>query len=323
MVADLKRVSVVIPVHNERESLPELLDELRGVMGGRFDYELIFVDDGSTDGSFDYLKEKALENGRSTVIRFLTNYGKSSALAAGFDRAGGDYVVTLDSDLQDDPREIPSLIDILDGGFDLVSGWKKERHDPVMKRLSSKLFNVSTRLLTGISIHDFNCGLKAYRSQVIRSLDVYGGMHRYIPVLAGKRGFRVTEKVVAHRPRKYGKTKFGRERYFHGLFDLLTVLFLSRYTRRPLHLFGLFGLVSLVTGFVINVWVLYLKYGMGDPFRTHLALLVLGVLLLILGVQFISIGLLGEMIAQSGPRRGTIIQEEVTAETGDRRQEKT
>lgn len=314
MAGNLKTVSVVIPVLNERESLPELWDELRQVMEGRFDYELIFVDDGSTDGSFEFLKEMASQDGRGTVVRFLTNYGKSSALAAGFQKAEGEYIITLDSDLQDDPQEIPTLIEILDGGFDLVSGWKKERHDPLMKRLSSKLFNTTTRLLTGITLHDFNCGLKAYRKSVINSLDVYGGMHRYIPVLAGKRGFRITEKAVAHRPRKYGRTKFGRERYFHGLFDLLTVLFLSRYTRRPLHLFGLFGITSLTAGFLINVWVLYLKYGLGDPFRQHLALLVLGVLLLILGVQFISIGLLGEMIAQSGPRTGVIIQEVVSQE---------
>ncbi|MFQ6616490.1 MAG: glycosyltransferase family 2 protein [Fidelibacterota bacterium] len=313
-MSTLKRVSVVIPVNNERESLPELWDELTQVMEGKFDYDLVFVDDGSSDGSFEYLKERALENERSQVIRFLANYGKSSALAAGFEKASGDYVVTLDSDLQDDPGEIPALIEVLEGGFDLVSGWKKERRDPLAKRVSSKLFNVTTRFLTGISLHDFNCGLKAYRRQVIKSLDVYGGMHRYIPVIAGKKGFRITEKVVAHRPRKYGTTKFGRERYFHGLFDLLTVLFLSRYTRRPLHLFGLFGMVSLVAGFLINLWVLYLKYGVGDPFRKHLALLVLGVLLLILGVQFISIGLLGEMIAQSGPRRGVIIQEVVSPE---------
>ncbi|MFQ6675384.1 MAG: glycosyltransferase family 2 protein [Fidelibacterota bacterium] len=314
MASNLKSVSVVIPVYDERESLPELWEELKEVLAGKFDYELIFVDDGSTDGSFELLKERVSEDGRCMVIRFLANYGKSSALAAGFEKARGDYGISLDSDLQDDPREIPSLIEVLDSGFDLVSGWKKERRDPLIKRVSSRLFNVTTRLLTGITLHDFNCGLKGYRKEVVKTLDVYGGMHRYIPVLAGKKGFRVTEKVVAHRPRKYGRTKFGRERYFHGLFDLLTVLFLSRYTRRPLHLFGVFGLSSLVAGFVINLWVLYLKYGVGDPFRKHLALLVLGVLLLILGVQFISLGFLGEMIAQSGPRRGAIIQEVVYPE---------
>ena len=209
-----EKISIVIPVYNECESLPDLLQEVTTVLEDRFDYEIQVVDDGSTDGSFELAKEQAGENGRIEVTRFLRNYGKSAALAAGFRRASGDYVVTMDADLQDDPSEIPGLVDELKKGYDLVSGWKKERKDPASKRLPSKLFNFTTRLLTGIQIHDFNCGLKAYRNSVVKALDIYGGMHRYIPVLAGKRGFRVTEKMVNHRPRKYGDTKFGRERLF-------------------------------------------------------------------------------------------------------------
>jgi len=296
---DQKEVSVVIPIYNERESLPELLDELISVLENYQNYELLFIDDGSTDDSLIYLKERAKSENKISVISFLRNYGKSAALSEGFKRASGNYVISIDADLQDDPNEIPKLIKILENGCDLVSGWKKERHDPFLKRLSSRLFNKTTRFLTGVKIHDFNCGLKAYRKTVAKALDIYGGMHRYIPVLAAKKGYHIQETVVNHRPRKYGFTKYGRERYFHGLFDLLTVLFLSRYTRRPLHLFGIFGLLSLLTGFVVNVWVIYLKYVLHEPFQRHIALLVFGVMLLILGVQFISIGLLGEMIAQT------------------------
>lgn len=292
-------ISVVIPVYNERESLPELLDELTSVLEERYNYELIFIDDGSTDDSLKYLKDRTQSSDRIAVIGFLRNYGKSAALSAGFRKAQGDYIVSIDADLQDDPHEIPKLIKRMEGGDDLVSGWKKRRLDPLFKRLSSRLFNFTTRLLTGVKIHDFNCGLKVYRRSLAKTLDIYGGMHRYIPVLAAKKGFRVGEVVVNHRPRKYGTTKYGGGRYFHGLFDLLTVLFLSRYTRRPLHLFGIFGLLSLLAGIGVNIYVVYLKYALGEPFQRHIALLVFGVMLLILGVQFISIGLLGEMIAQT------------------------
>lgn len=209
-----EKISVVIPVYNEVESLPELLEEVKIALDGKFDYEIQVIDDGSTDGSFECAEEEAGKDGRIEVTRFLRNYGKSAAISVGFRRASGDYVVTMDADLQDDPAEIPSLVEELKKGYDLVSGWKKERMDPASKRLPSRLFNSTTRLFTGIQIHDFNCGLKAYRNSVVKTLDIYGGMHRYIPVLAGKRGFRVTEKPVNHRPRRYGVTKFGRERYF-------------------------------------------------------------------------------------------------------------
>ncbi|MCH7731366.1 MAG: glycosyltransferase family 2 protein [Candidatus Marinimicrobia bacterium] len=309
-----KKISVIIPAYNEEQSLPILLDEIEGALSGKFEYEIIVIDDGSTDGSFELLQKRAKSDGKIRVSRFLRNYGKSTALSEGFKKARGDYVITLDSDLQDDPNEIPRLIEILESGYDLVSGWKKNRRDPFSKRVPSKFFNFITRILTGIKLHDFNCGLKAYRKSVVKSLDIYGGMHRYIPVLVCKKGYKVTETVVNHRQRKYGTTKFGRERYFHGLFDLMTVLFLNRYTRRPLHLFGIFGLISLISGLGIDVWVLFLKYGFGEPFQKHMALLVFGVLLLILGVQFISIGLLGEMIAKANIRSTEIIY----VETADR-----
>lgn len=310
-MAETPSLSIVIPMFNERESIPHLLEEIHSILEGEFTYEVICVDDGSTDGTFEYLRERVEKDKTIRLIRFLRNYGKSAALAEGFKRASSDYVVTLDADLQDDPGEIPGIVRKLQEGFDLVSGWKRERQDPLSKRLPSRLFNLTTRLLTGIRIHDFNCGLKAYRRSVVKALDIYGGMHRYVPVLAQKRGFRVTEMAVNHRPRRYGESKFGGERYFRGLFDLLTVLFLSRYTSRPLHLFGLFGLISLVSGIGVDLRVLYLKYGLGEPFSRHIALLVFGVLLVILGVQFISIGLLGEMVAQSTYRAGESAKEVV------------
>ena len=257
-MADKPSLSIVIPVFNERESIPLLLDEIHSAVEG-YNYEIVCVDDGSSDGTFEQLRQRSRNDGTVRLIRFLRNYGKSAALSEGFKYADSEFVVTLDSDLQDDPQEIPRLVEKLEEGFDLVSGWKKERRDPLSKRLPSKFFNLVTRLLTGIRIHDFNCGLKGYRNSVVKSLDLYGGMHRYIPVLAGKKGFRVTELAVNHRPRKFGESKFGKERYFRGLFDLLTVLFLSRYTRRPLHLFGLFGLVSLLIGIGVELRVLYLK----------------------------------------------------------------
>ena len=310
-MAEPVNLSIVIPVFNERESISHLLDEIHFVMDTDYSYEVICVDDGSSDGTFEYLRERSQSDGKLRIIRLLRNYGKSAALAEAFKRISSGYVVTLDADLQDDPMEIPRMVEKLQEGYDLVSGWKKERRDPLSKRLPSRLFNFTTRLLTGIRIHDFNCGLKAYRCNVVKSLDIYGGMHRYIPVLAGKMGFRVTEIVVNHRPRQYGDSKFGRERYFKGMFDLLTVLFLSRYTRRPLHLFGLFGLISLFVGIGVDLRVLYLKYGLGEPFSKHIALLVFGVLLVILGVQFIAIGLLGEMIAQSTFKTGESVREVV------------
>lgn len=292
-------VSVVIPLYNEDESLSELHQEITAVCKSRYkSYEIIFVDDGSNDKSMDVLEELNKKDVKVKVIQFRRNYGKSEALAAGFEAATGDFVVTMDADLQDDPAEIPNLIESLEQGYDLVSGWKKNRLDPLSKRLPSKLFNKVTAIMTGIKIHDFNCGLKMYRREVIKSVKVYGEMHRYIPALAKWEGFKVTERIVNHRPRKFGKTKFGMSRFTNGLFDLLTVMFISKYTKRPLHLFGLLGLTSGLAGGIITLY-LVLNRIINRAYLSNRPLLFVGILLLIVGVQFISIGLLGEMITRS------------------------
>lgn len=291
-------ISIVVPLLNEVDSLTELtnrvVEQFRKL---NKQFEIIFIDDGSEDGSFEKLLElkKSFKNIR--IIRFRKNFGKSAALAEGFQRATGQYVITMDADLQDDPAEVPNLITKLDEGFDLVSGWKRKRHDPITKKAPSKLFNFTTQLLTGIKIHDFNCGLKAYRSEVIKAIPVYGELHRYLPVLAHWQGFKVGEIVVEHHARKFGKTKFGFRRFFSGFFDLLTVLFITRYRQKPMHLFGFLGLVSLFIGFIISAYlsVLWFQgYGIG-----HRPLLFLGVLLIIVGVQSFSLGLIGDMLTST------------------------
>ena len=233
------------------------------------------------------------------MIQFYRNYGKSAALSEGFKHAEGDCIITMDADLQDDPAEVDSLLLKLNEGYDLVSGWKKDRKDPLSKKLPSKFFNFITRIFTGVKIHDFNCGLKIYRKSVIKTLDIYGGRHRYIPALAGQKKFKVSEIVVNHRPRKHGETKYGGRRFFHGFFDLISVLFLSKYIQSPLYFFGQIGLFTFAAGSIIEGYVLYLKYFEGEPFAKHFALLILGVLLIVIGIQFFSIGLIGEMIANS------------------------
>ncbi|MFH1852165.1 MAG: glycosyltransferase family 2 protein [Candidatus Neomarinimicrobiota bacterium] len=295
----MSSISVVIPVFNEIESLPELISQLRSALKHYSTAELIFIDDGCTDGSFEYLQERAAEDKNICLIQFHRNYGKSAALAEGFKLASGDFIVTMDADLQDDPAEIVNLQRKIDAGFDLVSGWKKQRNDPFTKTFPSKVWNFLTRLMTGVKIHDFNCGLKMYRKAVIKSIDIYGGRHRYIPALAGQKKFRVSEIVVNHRPRIHGTTKYGGARFFHGIFDLITIMFLSRYTQQPLHLFGSIGFLSTTVGFIAEFYVLYLKYIVGNPFKQHMALIILGVMLIVIGIQFISLGLLGEMIAHS------------------------
>jgi glycosyltransferase involved in cell wall biosynthesis len=231
------------------------------------------------------------------MVRFRRNYGKSAALAVGFKEAAGRYVITMDADLQDDPAEIPALIAKIKDGWDMVSGWKKKRYDPISKTIPSRFFNFVTARMSGIDIHDFNCGLKAYRNEVIKSVNIYGEMHRYIPVLAKMAGFTVSELVVHHHPRKYGKTKFGLSRFFKGFLDLLTVMFTSRYTQRPLHVFGTLGGGMLFAGFVINAW-LTIEWLMGYPVGNR-PMLMLGVLLMLLGIQLISTGLLAEMITKN------------------------
>ena len=292
------KLSIVIPVYNEVESLAKLHQEIVQNIETP-EYEVIYIDDGSTDGSSEKIQELSLANQRIKLIQFYRNYGKSAALSEGFKQADGDYVITMDADLQDDPAEIKNLINKLEEGFDLVSGWKKNRKDPISKRLPSKLFNFITRLFTSVKIHDFNCGLKIYRKSVIKTLDIYGGRHRYIPALAGQKKFIVSEIIVNHRAREFGNTKYGSRRLFHGFFDLISVLFLSRYIQSPLYFFGQLGLLSFFTGFGIEGYVLYLKYVLGEPFAMHIALLIFGVLLIFIGIQFFSIGLIGEMIANS------------------------
>ena len=292
-------ISVVIPIFNELESLPELKRQLLENLQSFEKWEIIFIDDGSSDGSTEWMTDLVSKDNNFKLIEFYRNYGKSAALNEGFKAASGDYIITMDADLQDDPNEIKNLVAKLNEGWDLVSGWKKNRLDPLNKRIPSKLFNFVTRLLTGVKIHDFNCGLKGYKKSVIKSIDVYGGRHRYIPAIAGHRKFKITEIIVNHRARKFGSTKYGGSRLFHGFFDLITILFLNRFNQQPLHLFGAFGIGFFLFGFLSELIVLYYKYWLGDPFSKHIALLIFGVMLIVIGIQFFSMGLLGELIARS------------------------
>lgn len=289
-------LSVVIPLLDEEESLRELYRQIvQAASSLKKPFEMIFVDDGSTDNSFGVLQELHDADSRVKAIRFRRNFGKSAALSVGFHQARGDVIITMDADLQDDPAEIPALIETLEQGYDLVSGWKKRRHDPISKTIPSRLANSVTAFMTGIAIHDMNCGLKAYRKEVVRGISVYGELHRYIPALAHWAGFRVGEKVVQHRPRKYGHTKFGISRLSRGFLDLLTVLFTTRYIRRPLHLFGIWGLISFLIGVIITGY-LSVEWFFGRTSLSNRPLFLLGILFIIIGVQFISFGLLGEMI---------------------------
>ncbi len=292
-------MSVVIPLLNEEESLRDLHDQLKNSLsrvGGN--YELIFVDDGSTDKSFQIIQQLRQKNPRVKAIRFRRNYGKSAALQVGFQKAQGEYVITMDADLQDDPAEIQNLIKELRGGYDVVSGWKKRRKDPLGKTIPSKFFNFVTAKVTGINIHDFNCGLKGYKQDVVKSVHVYGELHRYIPALAHWLGYKVGETVVNHRPRRYGKTKFGMARYSRGFLDLLTVVFTTRYVTRPLHLFGGWGIVSALTGIFISAWLAYEKFFNGQPLGNR-PLFIVALIMIIVGVQFVSMGLLGELITKN------------------------
>ncbi|MDD5361275.1 MAG: glycosyltransferase family 2 protein [Ignavibacteria bacterium] len=294
-----KSISVVIPLLNEVDSLRELSDKLQDVMGRiNCQYEVIFVDDGSTDGSFGRISEIHNKNNRFKCIKLRKNYGKSAALAAGFKAVKGDYVFTMDADLQDDPDEIPEMLKILLSGFDLVSGWKKIRYDPFIKRNTSKIFNYVTSKLSGIRLHDFNCGIKGYKKDVVKSLKVYGEMHRYLPAIAHLSGFRVTEKIVKHHPRKFGKTKFGASRFINGFLDVLTVVFTTKYMKKPLHLFGTLGMISFLAGFIITLYLSLLKILDGASISNR-PLFLGGILFIIVGIQFFSIGFIAEMITKS------------------------
>jgi glycosyltransferase involved in cell wall biosynthesis len=289
-------VSVVLPVLDEVESLGVLHRELTEVLQrlGR-PYEILFVDDGSRDGSFQRVEKLRLDDPCVRGVQLRRNFGKAAALAVGFREARGDVVITLDADLQDDPAEVPKLLARLEDGFDLVSGWKQERQDPRSKTWPSRLFNRVTGLLTGVRLHDFNSGFKVYRREVVEEIRLYGELHRFIPALAAWRGFQVTEVPVRHRPRRHGRTKFGSARLWRGVLDLLTVLFLTRYTRRPLHLFGGLGLIAWTVGFGVNAYLTGIWLSGSRPIGQR-PLLAFGVLTMLVGVQFFAIGLLSELV---------------------------
>ena len=295
-------LSIVIPVCNEEESVGPLLEELAETLDARGDpWEAVFVDDGSTDGTFAALTQLHHERPNVRIVRLRRNFGKAAALQAGFGHALGDLIVTIDGDGQDDPAEIPRLLAKLEEGFDLVTGWKTRRRDPLSRRLPSKLFNAVTGRISGVRLHDMNCGLKAYRAEVVQGLRIYGELHRYIPVLAHYRGYRVAELPVNHRPREHGRSRYGVERYLRGFLDLLTVTFMGRYSRRPLHLFGGLGLVLTLLGFIVLVYLTALKIsGEGIGQRP---LLTLGVLFVVVGMQFLSLGLLSELITSHHEER--------------------
>ena len=295
-------ISVVVPVHNEERSVALLYDELRSALEPlQTQWEAIFVDDGSTDGSFAALTRLHNDANNVRVVRLRRNFGKATALRAGFDQARGDTVVTIDGDLQDDPAEIPRLLAKLDEGFDLVSGWKTRRRDPLSRRVLSRIFNRVTGAFSGVHLHDMNCGLKAYRAEVVHGLRLYGELHRFIPVLAHYRGFRIAELPVNHRPREHGRSRYGVERYLRGFLDLLTVSFIGRYRHRPLHLFGGLGLILGAFGTAILIYLTVLK-ALGNAIGTR-PLLMLGVLLVVIGMQFFSLGLISEMITSHHEER--------------------
>jgi len=299
-------ISLIIPLKDEAESLPELEAWIRRVCEREgYQYEIIFIDDGSRDGSWKIIEGLKKQNPAIRGIKFRRNYGKSAALHTGFDAAKGDVVITMDADLQDSPDEIPELRRlIVEDQYDLISGWKKVRHDPLEKRLPSKLFNATASWMSGIKLHDFNCGLKAYRSDVVKAIEVYGEMHRWIPVLAKTAGFsNIGEKVVEHRARQYGRSKFGWERYINGFLDLLTVYFVGKFSKRPMHFFGTLGVFSFLIGMGILLYlsvakVIFLEYGIADR-----PLFYFGILALIVGMQLFLTGFVGEMINRNAPGR--------------------
>ncbi len=290
------KISIVIPAYQESESLPQLFQELHAAMDGTFpDWEAIVVDDGSTDDTFETVRRTAVQDARIHGVRLRRNSGKAFALAAGFAEVAGDIVATMDADLQDDPQEVPLMAHmILDDGWDLVSGWKQKRNDPLEKRLPSKLYNAVVSYVSGIRLHDFNCGLKAYRREVLPHLRLYGQMHRFFPVMAHWEGFKVTEKVVHHRARVHGHSKYGFRRYFHGFFDLLSLTFLNRYLRQPLHLFGVWGLICMALGAVPILWCLA-QWCLTGHMHVRPILFFAGIAE-VMGLQFISMGLIAELI---------------------------
>ena len=299
-------ISVVVPLFNEEDSLSELTSWIDKVMQlHNFSYEVILVDDGSRDGSWKVVEQIAAENNNVKGIQFRRNYGKSAALFEGFDAVIGDVVITMDADLQDSPEEIPDLYKmIMKDDFDLVSGWKKKRYDPITKTIPTKLFNSATRKLSGIKLNDFNCGLKAYKRNVVKTIEVYGEMHRYIPVLAKQAGFvNIGEKVVEHQARKHGTSKFGLERFVNGFLDLMSISFMTSFGKRPMHFFGLLGTLSFIVGFGISVYLTILKIAFNVSKMTDRPIFYLGLLCMIVGTQLFITGFIGEMISRSASDR--------------------
>jgi glycosyltransferase involved in cell wall biosynthesis len=304
-------ISVIVPLYNEDESLPELIDWIDRVMqSNNFSYEVILVDDGSTDNSWKVINQLSEKYIKIKGIKFRRNYGKSAALHTGFSEAKGDIVITMDADLQDSPDEIPELYRMIrTEGFDLVSGWKKKRYDPITKTIPSKLYNRTARALTGIKLHDFNCGLKAYKNEVVKNIEVYGEMHRYIPVIAKKAGYKkIGEKVVHHQERKYGVTKFGLDRFVKGYLDLLSITFITKFGQRPMHLFGTLGTLMFIVGFLSAAWlgakkIYFISNGIPADLVTKSPYFYLALTSMIIGTQLFIAGFLGELISRNSSDR--------------------
>ena len=293
-----KNISIIVPIYNEESSINQLYDEIIDSLKDITEiYEIIFVDDGSTDKSISNINNLTSKDNNVILVQLNRNYGKSDALQEGFNIVKYDYVITMDGDLQDDPKEIKNLINVLDDGWDCVSGWKKHRKDPLSKTIPSYFFNRFISIFSGLRIHDFNCGIKAYKKNVIKSLNIYGGLHRYIPLLLFNNGFKVTELVVNHRPREYGVTKYGKSRFLHGIFDFLTINFLKKYFNRPMYFFGTFGIILSVLGLGINIYLTTLWFQ--GTYIGNRPLFFLGILLILVGIQSLSIGLIGELIVNS------------------------
>ena len=312
-----KDISVVIPLLNEEESLQELTDWIVTVMGSNnFSYEIIFVDDGSKDASWKKIEELSENNPDVKGIKFRRNYGKSAALNTAFEAASGEVIITMDADLQDSPEEIPELYKMIkQDGFDLVSGWKKKRYDPASKTIPTKLFNWTTRKMSGIELHDFNCGLKAYKKEVVKSIEVYGEMHRYIPVIAKWAGFtNIGEKEVHHRERKYGVTKFGIERFINGFLDLLSITFVSKFGKKPMHFFGFLGTIMFLVGLIEAIWLGFFKlYSVYNKLPARLITdqpeFFIALAAMIIGTQLFLAGFLGELISRNSPTRNSYLIE--------------